>query len=134
MIPFGSLLLLLAAACADSTAPRPTETFAVQATSATYPPATPTVQATASSVTVDGIIATATPCYSISGSTSTARDTLVVQVTGRQTGNGACVQMIGMWRYTLTVHPRPGGVDAIRVVHDGGIGQPVVALQAPLAP
>lgn len=121
---------LAAAACSDATAPaRVRSTFAIVPGGGAYPPSTPIVQATATTITVDGTLVTADPCFTVTGSASTSNDTLVVRIVGTDE-NVPCVQSLGMWHYVLTVQPRPGGVDAIRVEHDGGKGSSVVLEQA----
>lgn len=136
IVSLGALLLTSAAACSSLTDPgRTPSSLTVKATSGSFPPAAPTVLVTESAITIDGVIATPTPCYAVSGGTSTAHDTLVVRVVAKSTlkAGGTCEAMVGLWHYVLTVSPRPARLSAVRVVHAGGVGKETVVLEQGIA-
>lgn len=119
-------------ASTEPTAPSVTSSFSAQMVGGTYPPVAPTVQTTSTTILVDGVIATPTPCYKVSAATTAAHDTVVVQVTATTSATDACEEAIALWHYTVTMTPRPSGMDMIRVIHAAGSGQPSVVLEQPL--
>jgi hypothetical protein len=129
-----ALLLVVITSCSNSSLTEPDRvpsTFTAARVSGTFPPPSPVVHVADGSIRIDGQIAAPTPCYTLSGSTSIARDTLVARVVAQSTvaGGGLCAQAIQFWQYTLTVNRPLTAITVVRVTHDTGNGKAEVVLE-----
>ena len=132
-----TLLPVVITSCSNSSLTEPDRvpsTFTAARVSGTFPAPSPVVQVADGSIRIDGQIAAPTPCYTLSGNTSVARDTLVARVVVQSTvaSGGLCAQGIQFWQYTLTVNHPSAEITVVRVTDDTGNGKAEVVLEQPV--
>lgn len=125
-------MTLLATGCsASATGPnRPAPTLSVTKTSVGYtlPLPIPQIVTTSSSVAVTEILATATPCYSVSATDRIDELTLTIRLVAKSS-NVPCIQMLGVSQYTVTSVEVPFYVAHLRLEQAGfTAGTPAVLL------